>query len=104
MLFRSYDLGDGWNIVGHLGSFKLKNWSTGARGTNGDYTDLKLGVTKDISGWVLGASYVTTSSKGSCTAIGGATEFYCFGNSAAGATKFKDAGASTIVFSVNKSF
>ena len=100
----TYDLGNGWGIVGHVGSFKLKNWSTGARGTNANYTDIKLGVTKDISGYVLGASYIDTSGKGSCTAVGGATEFYCFGNSAAGATKFKDVSNGTVVFSVSKTF
>ena len=26
-------------------------------------TDYKVGITKDISGWVLGASYLTTSKK-----------------------------------------
>jgi uncharacterized protein (TIGR02001 family) len=103
-LSANYDLGNGWGIVGHVGSFKLKNWSTGARGTNADYTDWKLGVTKDLSGWVLGASYIDTSAKGSCTAVGGATEFYCFGNSAAGATKFKNVSNGTVVLSVTKTF
>ena len=100
----TYDLGDGWGIVGHVGSFKLKNWDTGARNTKANYTDYKIGVTKDISGWVLGAAYIDTSGKGSCNVVGGLTEFYCFGNSAAGATKFKDASSGTIVFSVNKTF
>ena len=84
--------------------FKLKNWSTGARGTNANYADWKLGFTKDLSGWVLGASYIDTSAKGSCTAMGGATEFYCFGNSAAGATKFKNVSNGTLVLSISKTF
>lgn len=100
----TYDLGDGWGIVGHVGSFRLKNWDTGARNTKANYTDWKIGVTKDIGGWVLGASYLDTSGKGSCTTVGGLTEFYCFGNSASGATKTKDASSGTVLFSVLKSF
>jgi len=101
----TYDLGNGWGVVGHLGSFRLDNWKTSARNTNADYTDWKLGVTKDVSGWVLGASYIDTNAKGSCAPdAAGLTQFYCFGNSASGATKFKDAGKGTLVLSVLKTF
>lgn len=98
----TYDLGDGWGIVGHLGSFKLKKWDNGPDATKGSYADWKIGVTKDLSGWVLGAAYVDTSSKGSCNPAN--PGFYCFGNSAAGATKFKDVGNGTLVLSVSKTF
>jgi uncharacterized protein (TIGR02001 family) len=108
-LSANYDLGDGWGINGHVGSFRLRNWSTGAVGTNANYTDWKLGVTKDLGGWILGASYVDTNAKGSCS-VGG-TEFYCFANQvpnggtgAPGGVKFKDAGRSTIILSISKSF
>ncbi len=100
----TYDLGNGWGIVGHIGSFKLKNWDSGARNTKANYTDWKIGVTKDFSGWVLAASYIDTSGKGSCTPVATLTEFYCFGNSASGATKTKDASSGTVVFSVSKTF
>ncbi len=105
-LTANYDLGGGWGLVGHVGSFKLKNWSTGTDGTNGNYTDWKLGVTKDISGWVLGAAYIDTNAKGSnCgTATAG---FYCFSDSSptpAAGSKFKDAGKGTVVLSVSKTF
>ena len=53
----TYDLGDGWGVVGHLGSFRLDNWHTTTDATKGNYTDWKLGVTKDLSGWVVGAGY-----------------------------------------------
>jgi uncharacterized protein (TIGR02001 family) len=96
----TYDLGNGWGIVGHLGSFHLDNWHVGTDATKGSYTDWKLGVTKDLSGWILGASYIDTNAKGDC-ATG---SFYCFGNSAAGATKFKDASSGTLVLSVSKTF
>jgi uncharacterized protein (TIGR02001 family) len=109
-LSANYDLGNGWGILGHVGRFQLKGWSNGARGTAGSYTDWKVGVTKDISGWVFGASYIDTSAKGSCTTIGGATEFYCFPNQlpntgvGTGSAAFKDAGRGAVVLSVSKSF
>ncbi len=98
----TYDLGGGWGLVGHVGSFRLKGWSIGTAATNANYTDWKLGVTKDLSGWVLGASYIDTNAKGSCSA--GA--FYCFGNSlpAGAGTQFKDAGKGVVVLSVSKAF
>jgi len=111
-LSANYDLGSGWGLLGHVGKFKLKGWSTGTDATNADYTDWKLGVTKDISGWVLGASYITTNGKGSCTV--GNPGYYCFGNDqpnggpgavpASNGVSFKNAGKSTIVFSVAKTF
>lgn len=88
----TYDLGDGWGIVGHIGHMNLKNIS------KGDYTDWKLGITKDIGGWVFGASYIDTNANGSC----GRGEFYCFANSSG--SKFKDAGKATAVISVTKTF
>ena len=106
-LSATYDLGDGWGINGHVGRLSVKNVA------NGDYTDWKIGVTKDIGGWVFGAAYVDTNANGQCS---GATTFqpYCFTNSwnsppASGAvpgfgSKTKDAGNSTVVVSVSKTF
>ncbi len=100
----TYDLGDGWGVVGHLGSFRLKGWSVGTNATNANYTDWKLGVTKDFSGWVFGASYIDTNGKGSCNVAN--PGYYCFGNSlpAGGGTKFRDASKGVVVVSVSKSF
>ena len=105
----TYDLGNGWGVTGHIGAFRLKNWSTGAVGTDANYTDWKLGVTKDLNGWILGAAYVDTNAKGSCAV--GATDFYCFANQlpnggtgAPAGVKFKDAGKGTVVLSVSKAF
>ncbi len=98
----TYDLGNGWGIVGHVGSFHLDNWHVGTDATKGSYADWKLGVTKDLSGWVLGASYVDTNAKGSCNVSN--PGFYCFGNSASGASKFKDASSGTLILSVLKTF
>jgi len=83
---------------------KMKNMN------NGSYTDWKIGVTKDIAGWVFAASYIDTNAKGNCSA-GAVNQFYCFGNGSgsviAGAyvpDKTKDAGRSTLVVSVSKTF
>ena len=102
-LSANYDLGNGWGINGHVGQLNFKNVS------NGDYTDWKLGVTKDLSGWVIGLSYIDTNAKGSCS---GTPEFYCFtsSNSDNGSggintgSSTKDAGRGIAVVSVSKSF
>ena len=58
----THDLGDGWGVNGHVGILSLKNGT--ANGLIGNsVTDYKVGLTKDISGWVLGLSYLTTSKK-----------------------------------------
>lgn len=89
----THDLGAGWGLVAHYGMFEYKNIA------NGDYNDWKLGVTKDIGGWVFGAAYVDTDAKGSC---GATPEPYCFFND--NATKTRDAGRATVVLSVAKTF
>lgn len=91
-LSANYDLGDGWGINGHLGRLKFRNMD------KADYIDWKVGVTKDISGWVLAASYIGTNAKGDC----GKGEFYCFSNS--GGTSTKDAGKGIAVLSVSRTF
>jgi len=97
-LSANYDLGDGWGINGHVGHLYFKHYSNGV--ANGNYTDWKVGVTKDISGWVIGASYIATNANGSCSK----GEPYCFGNDWTGATHTKDAGRSTAVLSVSRTF
>ena len=100
-LTATYDLGDGWGLVGHVGHLDYKNVY------NGSYTDWKLGATKDISGWVFGLSYIDTNAKGKCS---GTTTLqpYCFSNSLADTgntgSKFKDAGKGTAMLSVSRTF
>ena len=104
----SWDLGGGFGIVGHVGWFKLKNWSIGTDATDGDYTDYKIGVTYDLKGWLLGLSYIGSDAKGSCNITG--PGFYCFANQVpnagigSGTADFKDAGRGIFVFSVSKTF
>ena len=109
-LAANYDLGNGWGINGHVGSFKLKNWDNGTDATKADYTDWKIGVTKDISGWVLGASYIGTNGKGSCDVTN--PGYYCFANkqfggltpAAAAGVSTKNAANGTLVLSLSKTF
>ena len=104
-LSANYDLGEGWGINAHVGRLNLKN------GYKGDYTDWKIGVTKDIGGWVFAASYIDTNAAGSCS--GASTyQFYCFTNknaeSASGTletgSRNKDAGRGIAVVSLSRTF
>src|SRR5436190_24170619 len=89
----NYGLGKGWGANGHFGHLKFKGMS------NADYTDWKIGVTKDINGWVLGAAYLDTNAKGNCSAP---AEFYCFGNTRG--MESKDAGKARGWLWLSKSF
>lgn len=95
----NYDLGNGWGVNGHVGHLYTKNIK------NGDYTDWKIGVTKDVSGWVFGLAYVDTNAAGSCTK---AFQPYCMPESlnanGIGSGKLKDLGRGIGVLSVTKSF
>lgn len=103
-----YDLGDGWGINGHVGHLTAKNQH------NGSYTDWKIGVTKDFSGWVVGLSYVDTNTEGTCSKNRGTvTDYqpYCFAKSwqddngtADVSSSKKDAGRGIAVLSVSHSF
>jgi uncharacterized protein (TIGR02001 family) len=76
----SHDMGDGLTIVAHLGRQSVK------KNSGFSYTDYKLGVTKDISGFVLGAALVGTDSDAYLSPKG------------------KNLGKNTIVLSVSKTF
>ncbi|MDR2789241.1 MAG: TorF family putative porin [Candidatus Accumulibacter sp.] len=99
-----YALGNGWGINAHMGHLDLKNVY------NGDYTDWKIGVTKDIGGWVVGLSYVDTDASGKCS---GASSYqpYCVARSlrdddgvANASSSTKDAGRGIVLFSVSRVF
>lgn len=89
----SYDLGDGWGVSGHVGKQKVKNTSVG------DYTDYKLGVTKDLGVGVLGLAVSATNAKDSC----GAGEWYCLPSRPGGVADYS-AGKTKAVLSFSKSF
>lgn len=90
----TYDLSGGWGVNGHFGRLHVEG--DGER----SYSDWKVGVTKELSGWVFGASYVDTNAKGDC----GAGQPYCFTNGNGAASAVRDAGRSTIALSISKSF
>jgi uncharacterized protein (TIGR02001 family) len=94
-LSATYDLGSGWGVNGHVGHLKVKGYS------EADYTDYKIGGTKDVGGWVFGASLVGTNAKGDCP-FNAISSPYCFANSSG--THTKDAGRTTVVLSVGKTF
>lgn len=73
------------SVVAHYGVLEVEKYS------ELDYKDWKLGVTYDLSGWVLGAAYVDTDASN--------VHYYTVGSKGA-----KETGKSTIVFSVTKSF
>jgi uncharacterized protein (TIGR02001 family) len=92
-LSANYDIGGGWGLNGHIGHLKVHNFSEAS------YTDYQLGVTKDISGWVLGAALVSTNAKDNCGASG--TQPYCFAKPTGGTY---EGGKSTVLLSVGKTF
>lgn len=55
----NHDLGDGWTLIGHAGHQRVKNLSIA------NYTDWKIGATKDIGFGVVGLAWSDTNAKGS---------------------------------------
>jgi len=88
-LSANYDLGSGWGINGHVGHLNFKNYD------NGSYTDWKIGVTKDFSGWVVGLAYVDSNAKDE------SGEPYHFTKVSG---KSIDAGSGTAVLSLSRTF
>jgi uncharacterized protein (TIGR02001 family) len=85
----NFDLGNGFGVNGHVGWQKVAHYKDIVPTASDDhYYDYKLGVTKDISGWVLGATLVATSKK----------EFFMTG------TTNEGAGKTSVVVSVTKTF
>lgn len=54
----SQDLGDGWGVLGHVGSQKVKNVPAA------DYSDWKIGATKDVGFGTVTAAYSKTNAQG----------------------------------------
>jgi uncharacterized protein (TIGR02001 family) len=76
----TFDLGDGWGVSAHVGHQTIKNNSSFS------YTDYKLGVTKELAGFVFGAAIV-----------GADTDSYL-------SPKGKNLGKAGIVLSAGKNF
>lgn len=61
----NYDLGSGWGVLGHVGHQKVKNLS------GADYTDWKIGVSKDIGFGVVSLAYSDTDANTGLYTLGG---------------------------------
>ena len=81
----SYEFVPKWTISGHVGHTDVKNYSTMS------YTDYKVGLAYDLSGWILGAAVVGTDAK---------KDWYY----ATGSKGTKSTGETTVVLSVSKTF
>ncbi len=61
----TYDLGDGWGVLGHAGWQYIHNnnqfTDTDGNTLSRSVWDWKVGVTKDLSGWILGLGAVGTT-------------------------------------------
>ncbi|ADE10306.1 TorF family putative porin [Sideroxydans lithotrophicus] len=93
----NYAVGDsGFTLLAHYGKQKYKGSSADAlvaAGFDPSYSDYKVGVTKDFSGYVLGVAYTNTNAKS------GGYYTYTSGN---GVTK--DWGKSAVAVSLTHSF
>ena len=103
----NFDLGNGWGLNGHFGQLQMQGINTAS--TSYNYNDYKVGVTKDFNGWVFGAAAIWTTAKAdNCTTAnyGSTSGPYCFSNTLATNQKYEviDAGKSSYIFSVNRSF
>ncbi|MCX7897067.1 MAG: TorF family putative porin [Rhodocyclaceae bacterium] len=69
----SYDMGNGWTLLGHLGHQKVKGLS------DASYSDFRVGVNKDLGFGTLGLAYSTTNAKDGCVGNMPAspTDVYC---------------------------
>jgi uncharacterized protein (TIGR02001 family) len=84
----SYEIMPKLTLIGHIGNQTIENCKPL------DYTDWKIGVTYDVSGWLLGLTYVDTDAD--------ETVWTPVTSMATGKTKELVTG--TVVFSVFKSF
>lgn len=82
----AYDLGQGWGINAHVGYQYVKN-AKDLGWEDDSVADYKIGVTKDLSGWLVGLAVVGTSDKSFALTADG-----------------HDGGKSSVVVSVFKSF
>ncbi len=78
----NYDAGNGWTVLGHLGHQRVKGSVMSGIVNSANYSDWKIGVSKDVGfGTVTGALSGTTVA-GTCTPdITANTSAYCWGNS-----------------------
>lgn len=108
----NYDMGDGWTLIGHVGHQKVKNYVDTANLRGANYTDWKIGVSKDVGFGVVTLAYSDTNAKGECSdpLPGTNVSSYCWGNKGAvsgtstATSGFKDVARGTAVLSFLKAF
>jgi uncharacterized protein (TIGR02001 family) len=61
----NYDLGGGWGLLGHVGHQRVENVS------DANYTDYKLGVSKDVGFGVVSVAYTDTNANAAVYTVGG---------------------------------
>jgi uncharacterized protein (TIGR02001 family) len=83
----SYEIRPKLTVVGHYGNQTIKDCKPL------EYSDYKIGLTYDASGWLLGAAYIDTDADSAL--------YTTLPN---GQGKTKDLGKGTVVLSVSKSF
>src|SRR5262249_9213222 len=86
----TYEIGSGFNLVGHIGHQTVNHYG------KFNYTDYKIGLTKDWAGVTWGAAVIGTDARKS----------YYRGVELDGAltTKERNLGDTTLVLSVSKTF
>lgn len=107
-LSATHDFGNGYVLGAHVGRLLLRDFSyLNADGStyDGRYTDWRIGLTRDMSGWIVGLAYVGTNAQGRC----GNGAFYCFSSSmqrdgTGSGSQSRDAGRGVAVVSVSRSF
>jgi len=85
----TYEFAPKWNVIGHIGKVSYKNYG------ELNYTDAKLGVTYDASGWILGGAIVGTNAN---------KQWYSGQRTVGGANNTRDLGTTTLVLTVAKTF
>jgi uncharacterized protein (TIGR02001 family) len=101
----NYDMGSGWTLIGHVGHQKVKNSVTTAAIENANYTDWKVGVSKDVGFGTVTLAYSDTTAKGSCgnpLPAAGASA-YCWGTDK-NSQNYRDVAKGTAVLSFVKTF
>jgi len=85
----TYEFAPKWNVIGHIGKVSYKNYG------ELNYTDAKLGVTYDASGWILGGAIVGTNAN---------KQWYSGQRTVGGTNNARDLGTTTLVLTVAKTF
>ncbi len=85
----SYEVMPKWTLSGHLGHLQVRNYGELS------YTDAKVGIAYDLSGWALGAAVVGTNAN---------KQWYSGERTVGGANGTRDLGSTTLLLSIAKTF